>query len=131
MMNIAIQLVLQCVVSPSNGLRLGACATGRLQKNSVHVCGVPDLVQQLLDRMGLRESIHDLYFDTKMAAELGELPDLSELGCDLELGGERDDARRRCGHYRMPVLAMMSDSDESLKDMDMEDFSEKLSRIGS
>jgi hypothetical protein len=56
------------------------------------------------------------YFDTKMAAELGELPGLVNVELpEFELGGEHDDLQCRRGHYRMPVLEMMIDSDEDLR----------------
>ena len=96
MINFVISFALQASCSPSNVGRLGAPLSGYLEKGGAHVFELPDLVQQLLDRIGLRESIHDLYFDTKMAAELGELPDLGDLG-DFEFG-EHGDVQRRRGH---------------------------------
>ena len=96
MINFVISIALQASCSPSNVGRFGAPSSGHLEKGGVHVFELPDLVQQLLDRIGLRESIHDFYFDTKMAAELGELPGLVEFP-DLELG-EHVEVQRRRGH---------------------------------
>jgi hypothetical protein len=94
---VMIRFVIQIAAcSPSSACRPGAPSSGFIEKDGVHVFEIPDLVQQLLDRIGLKESMHELYFDTKMAAELGELSGLVDVELpDFELGGEYDEWRRR------------------------------------